>query len=54
MEKSQVKTESFKLSFAELTFLKELGILPQVDKPEELFATVKSLAQKYECEISST
>lgn len=54
MEKSQIKTESLKLAFAELTFLKELGLAPKLDKPEELFSIVKSLAQKYEREISST
>lgn len=53
MEKTQIKCESFKLAFEELKFLKELGIVPQMNTPEELFAKVKSLAQKYEREFSS-
>lgn len=53
MNKSHIKTESFKLAFEELKFLKELGVAPQIQRPEELFGILKQLAQKYEGEISA-
>lgn len=54
MDKAQNKAEAFSLAFDELKFLKELGIVPKISTPEELFAKVKLLAQKYEHELSST
>jgi len=54
MDKSQIKTESFRLAFEHLKFLKELGTVPSIRQPEELFEKVRLLAQKYEREISST
>ncbi len=54
MDKAEIKAESFRLAFNELKFLKELGIVPKISTPEELFAKVKLLAQKYEHELSST
>lgn len=54
MEKSQIRTESLKLAFEELKFLKELGVAPLLQSQSALFDTVKQLAQKYEDAISST